>query len=207
MARYREAKCRLCRREGIKLFLKGARCFSPKCPIERRGGVPPGQHGQRRARRLSEFGIQLREKQKAKRLYGVLERQFQRYYKKAAKVREATGEALLQLLETRLDNVVYRSGFALSRAVARQLVSHGHVLVDGKKVNIPSYQMKPGQTVSLTTKGLVIGQVKTALKEKDKTIPSWLERKAAVGKVLRLPKREEIDANLNEQLIVEYYSR
>lgn len=207
MARYKDAKCRLCRREGVKLFLKGARCFSPKCPIERRGGVPPGQQGQRRLRRLSEFGVQLREKQKAKRLYGVLERQFRRYYEQAAKVREATGEALLQLLEARLDNVVYRLGFALSRGIARQLVNHGHILVDGKKVNIPSYRVKTGQTISLTSKGLTIDQVKMALAEKDRMIPAWLKRKAAVGKVVRLPKREEIDANINENLIVEFYSR
>ena len=207
MARYKDAKCRLCRREGTKLFLKGTRCFSPKCPIERRGGVPPGQHGQRRARRLSEFGVQLREKQKAKRLYGVLERQFRRYYEQAAKVKKGTGEALLQLLETRLDSVVYRLGFTLSRGIARQLVNHGHILVDGKKVDIPSYQMKPGQTISLSPKGLTINQVKTALAEKDRQIPAWLKRKAAVGKIDRLPKRDEIDANINEKLIVEFYSR
>lgn len=207
MARYKDAKCRLCRREGVKLFLKGTRCFSPKCPIERRGGVPPGQHGQRRGRRLSEFGGQLREKQKAKRLYGVLERQFRRYYEQVAKVKEGTGEALLQLLETRLDNVVYRLGFVLSRGIARQLVNHGHVLVDGKKVDIPSYRVKPGQTISLSPKGLTINQVKTALAEKDRQIPGWLKRKAAVGKIDRLPKRDEIDANINEQLIVEFYSR
>lgn len=207
MARYKDAKCRLCRREGVKLFLKGTRCFSPKCPIERRGGVPAGQHGQRGLRRLSEFGVQLREKQKAKRLYGVLERQFRRNFEQAAKVREATGEALLQLLETRLDNVVYRLGFTLSRGIARQLVTHGHILVDGKKVNIPSYRVRPGEIISLAPKGLKISQVKTALEEKDRVIPGWLERKAAVGKVVRLPKREEIDASINEQLIVEFYSR
>lgn len=207
MARYKDAKCRLCRREGVKLFLKGTRCFSPKCPIERRGGVPAGQHGQRGLRRLSEFGVQLREKQKAKRLYGVLERQFRRNFEQAAKVREATGEALLQLLETRLDNVVYRLGFTLSRGIARQLVTHGHISVDGKKVNIPSYRVRPGEIISLAPKGLKISQVKTALEEKDRVIPGWLERKAAVGKVVRLPKREEIDASINEQLIVEYYSR
>lgn len=207
MARYKDAKCRLCRREGVKLFLKGTRCFSPKCPIERRGGVPAGQHGQRGLRRLSEFGVQLREKQKAKRLYGVLERQFRRNFEQAAKVREATGEALLQLLETRLDNVVYRLGFTLSRGIARQLVTHGHILVDGKKVNIPSYRVRSGEIISLAPKGLKISQVKTALEEKDRVIPGWLERKAAVGKVVRLPKREEIDASINEQLIVEFYSR
>ncbi len=207
MARYTDAKCRLCRREGIKLFLKGTRCFSPKCPIERRGGVPPGQHGQRRRRRSSEYGLQLREKQKAKRLYGVLERQFRRYYNEAAKVKKATGTVLLQLLERRLDNVVYCLGFAQSRGIARQLVNHGHILVDGKKVDIPSYQVKPGQIIGLTPKGLTIGQVKTALAEKDKKMPKWLKRKAAVGKVERLPERKEIETDINEQLIVEFYSR
>ncbi len=207
MARYKDAKCRLCRRERVKLFLKGARCFSPKCPIERRGGVPPGQHGQRGRRRASEYSLQLREKQKAKRLYGVLERQFRRYYEKAAEVKEATGTILLRLLERRLDNVVYRLGFAQSRAMARQLVNHGHILVDGKKVDIPSYQVRPGQTISIRPKSLNFSPVKTALAEKDRSVPGWLKRKAAVGKVDRLPEREEIETDINEQLIVEYYSR
>lgn len=207
MARYKDAKCRLCRREGVKLFLKGSRCFSPKCPVERRGGVPPGQHGQRFRRRTSEFGLQLREKQKAKRLYGVLERQFRRYFQEAAKVKEATGTILLQLLERRLDNIVYLLGFAQSRSMARQLVNHGHILVDNKKVDIPSYRVKPGQTISIKSQSLNISPVKTALAEKDKTIPKWLKRKAAVGKVERLPEREEIETEINEQLIVEYYSR
>jgi len=207
MARYKDAKCRLCRREGVKLFLKGSRCFSPKCPIERRGGVPPGQHGQRFRRRTSEFGLQLREKQKAKRLYGVLERQFRRYFQEAAKVKEATGTILLQLLERRLDNIVYLLSFAQSRSMARQLVNHGHILVDNRKVDIPSYRVKPGQVISIKSQSLNISPVKTALAEKDKTIPKWLKRKAAVGKVERLPEREEIETEINEQLIVEYYSR
>jgi small subunit ribosomal protein S4 len=207
MARYKDAKCRLCRKEGVKLFLKGTRCFSPKCPIERRGGVPPGQHGQKGGKRLSEYGLQLREKQKVKRLYGVLERQFRRYYKEAAKVKEATGRALLQLLERRLDNVVYRLGFVPSRGVARQLVNHGHVLVDGKKVDIPSYRVKQEQTISLDAKALNISEVKKALAEKDKAVPKWLKRKAAVGKIESLPEREEIESDINEQLIVEFYSR
>jgi len=207
MARYKDAKCRLCRKEGAKLFLKGTRCFSPKCPIERRGGVPPGQHGQKGGKRLSEYGLQLREKQKVKRLYGVLERQFRRYYREAAKVKEATGRALLQLLERRLDNVVYRLGFVPSRGVARQLVNHGHVLVDGKKVNIPSYRVKPEETISLDAKALNISEVKKALMEKDKVVPKWLKRKAAVGKIVSLPEREEIESDINEQLIVEFYSR
>jgi len=207
MARYIDPKCRLCRREGTKLFLKGERCFSPKCPLEKKGAVAPGQHGLKMRRRLSEYGVQLREKQKAKRTYGVLERQFRRYFKKAFKKRGVTGEALLQLLESRLDNVVYRLGFVPSRSVARQLVRHGHILVDGKKVDIPSYQVKPGQVINLNPKAMKIEVVKKSLAEKKKEIPSWLQKKAAVGKIIRLPTREEIGADIAEQLIVEYYSR
>ena len=207
MARYLDSKCRLCRREGTKLFLKGERCFSPKCPLEKKGAVAPGQHGLKMRRRLSEYGVQLREKQKAKRTYGVLERQFRRYFKKAFKKRGVTGEALLQLLELRLDNVVYRLGFVPSRSVARQLVRHGHILVDGKKVDIPSYQVKPGQVINLNPKAMKIEVVKKSLAEKKKEIPSWLQKKAAVGKIIRLPTREEIGADIAEQLIVEYYSR
>ena len=207
MARYLDSKCRLCRREGTKLFLKGERCFSPKCPLEKKGAVAPGQHGLKMRRRLSEYGVQLREKQKAKRTYGVLERQFRRYFKKAFKKRGITGEALLQLLESRLDNVVYRLGFVPSRSVARQLVHHGHILVDGKKVDIPSYQVKPGQVINLNPKAMKIEVVKKSLAEKKKEIPSWLQKKAAVGKIIRLPTREEIGADIAEQLIVEYYSR
>jgi len=207
MARYLDSKCRLCRREGRKLFLKGERCFSPKCPLEKKGAVAPGQHGLKMRRRLSEYGVQLREKQKAKRTYGVLERQFRRYFKKAFKKRGATGEALLQLLESRLDNVVYRLGFVPSRSVARQLVHHGHILVDGKKVDIPSYQVKPGQVINLNLKAMKMEVVKKSLAEKKKEIPSWLQKKAAVGKIIRLPTREEIGADIAEQLIVEYYSR
>ena len=207
MARYPDSKCRLCRREGTKLFLKGERCFSPKCPLEKKGAVAPGQHGLKMRRRLSEYGVQLREKQKAKRTYGVLERQFRRYFKKAFKKRGVTGEALLQLLESRLDNVVYRLGFVPSRSVARQLVRHGHILVDGKKVDIPSYQVKPGQVINLNPKAMKMEVVKKSLAEKKKEIPSWLQKKAAVGKIIRLPTREEIGADIAEQLIVEYYSR
>jgi small subunit ribosomal protein S4 len=207
MARYTEAKCRLCRREGKKLFLKGERCYSPKCPIERKGPVPPGQHGQKRQRRLSDYGKQLREKQKAKRLYGILERQFKNYFQKASQSQEATGEKLLQLLERRLDNVIFQLGLVPSRSVARQLVTHGQVLVDGKKVDIPSYQVKPGETFSLTPKGLAMAIVKESLKEKDRKVPQWLKRKAAVGKMERLPEREEIDNDIDEHLIVEFYSR
>lgn len=207
MARYLDSKCRLCRREGTKLFLKGERCFSPKCPLEKKGAVAPGQHGLKMRRRLSEYGVQLREKQKAKRTYGVLERQFRRYFKKAFKKRGVTGEALLQLLESRLDNVVYRLGFVPSRSVARQVVRHGHILVDGKKVDIPSYQVKPGQVINLNPKAMKMEVVKKSLAEKKKEIPSWLQKKAAVGKIIRLPTRGEIGADIAEQLIVEYYSR
>lgn len=206
VARYLEPKCRLCRTAGIKLFLKGERCYSPKCPIEKRGAVPPGEHGLK-GRRLSEYGQQLKEKQKARRIYGVLERQFRRIFNKALAGKEATGKALLQLLELRLDNVVYRLGFVPSRSVARQLIRHGHVLVDNKKVDIPSYQVKVGQLISLSPKALKMEIVKKSLAEKEKGIPSWLQRRAAVGKIKHLPEREEIDTDINEDLIVEFYSR
>ncbi len=207
MAKYKDAKCRLCRREGVKLFLKGERCYSPKCPIERKGAVPPGEHGSKRQRRLSNYGQQLREKQKVKRIYGVLERSFRRYFKEARRVKEATGKMLLQILESRLDNVVFRLGLTPSRSVARQIVRHGFVLVDGQKANLPSYQVKPEQIVTLTTEGLKLKQVKDSLIEKERIIPKWLQRKAAVGKIKRLPEREEIEVDINEDLIVEYYSR
>jgi len=209
MARYLGAKCRLCRAAGKKLFLKGERCYSSKCPLERKGAVPPGQHGQKKKGgvRLSKYGEQLAEKQKLKRIYGILEKQFRRYFQQALKARGETGKILLQLLERRLDNVVYRLGFALSRSVARQLVRHGHVLVNNKKVNIPSYQIKPGEIISLTPKALKMEIVSKALGEKERKIPSWLQRKAAVGKINRLPEKDEIDFNINEDLIVEFYSR
>ncbi|MBI2600702.1 30S ribosomal protein S4 [Candidatus Daviesbacteria bacterium] len=200
MARYTGPKRRLSRREGIPLFSKDVEY------LERKGAIPPGQHGFSRKRRLSEYGLQLREKQKAKRLYGILEKQFAKYYKIASKVKGATGVTLLALLETRLDNIVYRLAFASSRASARQYVGHGHILVDGKKVQIPSYQVKPGQTIALSSKLLDNTQVKKSLEE-SKTLPEWLERKAAVGKVLRSPEREEMEESVNEQMIVEYYSR
>ncbi|MBU1127228.1 MAG: 30S ribosomal protein S4 [Patescibacteria group bacterium] len=207
MARYTGPKCKRCRREGAKLFLKGDRCYSAKCPIERKGAVPPGQHGARSFRKLSEYGQQLREKQKAKRLYGVLEGQFRNYYKKASLSRASTGEVLLRLLESRLDNVVYRMGIAPSRSIARQLVSHGNVLIDGKKTTIASYQIKPGQVISLKNKALEIPAVKKDFSERAKKVPSWLDRKGPVGKVTRLPEKEEMETGINEQLIVEYYSK
>lgn len=209
MARYLGPKCRLCRAAGTKLFLKAERCYSPKCPLERKGAVPPGQHGQKKRGgvRLSKYGEQLAEKQKLRRIYGVLEKQFSHYFQEALKAKAETGKTLLQLLERRLDNVVYRLGFVPSRSVARQLVKHGHVLVDNKKVNIPSYQVKPGQIISLTPEALKMEIVRKSLEEKERKIPSWLQRKAAVGKINRLPEKEEIDFDINENLIVEFYSR
>ncbi|MDO8498981.1 MAG: 30S ribosomal protein S4 [bacterium] len=201
MARYTGPKRRLSRREGTALFAKDL------AYLERKGAVPPGQHGTGRARRkVSEYGIQLREKQKAKRIYGLLERQFAKYYQIASRKRGNTGQALLELLETRLDNVVYRLGFTTSRASARQMVSHGHIKIDGKKVNIPSFQVKPGITVAILDKMLDNTQVKKSLEE-SQTLPEWLQRKATVGKVLRVPTRDEMEPGINEQMIVEYYSR
>lgn len=206
MARYTNSKCRLCRREGTKLYLKGERCFGPKCPIERRGAQPPGQHGKKRSRRLSDYGIHLREKQKVKRIYSVLEKQFRNYYQTALKTKGNTGEKLLQLLESRLDNVVFRLGLVSSRSLARQLVNHGHVKVDNKKVSIPSFQVKPGQTISLSSSGSKLKFVKESV-EKKISPAKWLTRKALVGKVDRLPQREELDNQLKENLIIEFYSR
>lgn len=207
MARYTGPKCRLCRREGSKLFLKGERCYSPKCPLERKGAVPPGQHGSRGRRRMSEYGRQLREKQKVKRIYGVLERQFKRYFTQAAKKKKAVGETLLQLLELRLDNAVFRLGLVPSRSVARKLISHGHILVDNQKVDIPSYQVRPGQLISLDDKALKTAEVKKSLAEKDRKMPAWLQRRAVIGKIVRLPEPDDFETEINAQLIVEFYSR
>ncbi|PIQ69783.1 30S ribosomal protein S4 [Candidatus Shapirobacteria bacterium CG03_land_8_20_14_0_80_40_19] len=206
MTAIRERKCRLCRQSGKKLFLKGERCLS-KCPIDRRGAVPPGQHGNKRKRKPSEYGIHLSETMKVKRIFGINERQLRNCFRQARKVREATGESLLQILESRLDNLVYRLGFASSRRLARQLVDHGHVLVDGKKVNIPSFLVKENQLVSLGGKALNLTEVKKKLEEKDYKLPVWLERKVSVGKLSRLPKKEEMETEIDEQLLVEYYSR
>ncbi len=201
MARYTGPKRRLSRREKVALFAKDTEF------IERKGAVPPGQHGNARLRRkVSEYGIQLREKQKARRIFGVLEKQFANYYKAASRSRGNTGSRLLELLEMRLDNVVYRLSFSPSRAGARQLVSHNHILVNGKKMNIPSFQVKPGSTVAIWGKMLDNTQVRKSL-ESQSTLPSWLERKATVGKVLRAPSRDEMEQGIAEQLIVEYYSR
>jgi small subunit ribosomal protein S4 len=208
VARYRESVCRLCRREGMKLFLKGDRCFTNKCAIERRN-FPPGQHGKRRSKILG-YGIQLREKQKLKRFYGVLEGQFRLTFEAAERMRGITGENLLSLLERRLDNVVHRLGFSGSRAQARQLVRHGHVRVNGKKVNVPSYVVGAGAVVSVKEKSktnpLIAGAVETA---KGRGIPAWLELNASEfqGKVVTLPKREDVALQVNEKLIVELYSK
>ncbi len=209
MARYTDSVCRQCRREGIKLFLKGDRCYSAKCAITKRH-TPPGQHGQSRAKKPSEYGLQLREKQKCRRAYGVLESQFRKYYEMAANMRGVTGDNMLSLLERRLDNVAFRLGFGNSRAMARQLVTHGHILVDGKKVDIPSYLVKPGQVISVRSKSRDMQHLKELREQGSKnTIPKWLELDAEnlSGKVMALPQRDDIDLTLEEHLIVEFYSR
>jgi small subunit ribosomal protein S4 len=206
LARYREAACRHCRREGIKLFLKGTRCFTEKCAIERRN-FPPGQHGLKRVK-LTPFGIQLREKQKAKRIYGVLERQFRRYFEWAERQHGITGENLLKFLERRLDNVLYRMNFALSRREGRQMVAHGHVEVNGRKVTIPSYIVKVGETVTLRQNSKHQERVASNL-DSGRLIPPWLEVVPAEkrGLVRGLPLREDIQIPVQEQLIVELFSK
>ena len=209
MARYSGPVCRLCRREGMKLFLKGERCYTEKCAIEKRN-FPPGQHGKSRRAKLAGYGIQLREKQKVKRIYGVLENQFRRYFESAERQRGITGETLLQLLERRLDNVVYRLGLATSRAQARQLVRHGHFLVNGKKVDIPSYSVRPGDVVSIRPTSQKNPTIAHAIEEvKGRGIPGWLTFDAGdgTGKVVSVPTREQINLPVQEQLIVELYSK
>lgn len=202
MARYTGPKHRLARRENFNVLEK----ISPS--LDRRLNVPPGQHGPRGSRRkLSEFGHQMREKQKVKRMYGLLERQFQRYVKEAQKRKGDTGAVLLTLLERRLDNVVYRLRLAKTRSFARQLVGHGHVLINNKSVTIPSYQVRPDEVITLGPKALNIPIVKDALSDKDISLPDWLSRQGPVGKVVGMPKREDIATSVHEQLIVEYYSR
>jgi len=207
MARYTDAVCRLCRREGVKLYLKGEKCYSDKCPVVKRA-TPPGQHGVSR-RKPSEYGIQLREKQKARRFYGVLENQFSRYFDLAASKKGVTGEILLQTLERRLDNVVYRLGFAASRAEARQIVKHSHIEVNGRKVNIPSYLVRPGDVIAVREGHRDHKRLKELVAAGIRTIPAWLtvEAEAMRGTVVRLPNRDEIDAPVQEHLIVELYSR
>ena len=208
MARYTGAVCRLCRREGQKLFLKGDRCYTEKCSLERRG-YAPGQHGNARNKKLSGYGIQLREKQKAKRYYGVLESQFRDYFEMANKQAGMTGENLLSILETRLDNVVYRLGYAMSRAEARQLVRHGHFTVNGQKVNIPSYLVKVGSVIELKDKSRSLDKFKSSLEANaSRVVPKWLEiDNNNVAKVIAAPAREDIDLPIEEHLIVELYSR
>jgi small subunit ribosomal protein S4 len=208
LARYREAVCRLCRREGVELFLKGDRCFTDKCAIKRRG-YPPGQHGQRRPKH-SDYGVQLREKQKAKRIYGLLERQFHNYFEKADRMKGKTGDNLLILLERRLDNVVYKLGFAQTRRQSRQLVRHGHFLVSGRKVNIPSFLVRPQDSVEVREKSRKIPSVNEALDAVvRKGIPAWLEldRDNFRGAVKLLPTRADVTEQIQEQLIVELYSK
>jgi len=208
MARYTAAVCRLCRREGQKLFLKGDRCYTDKCAADRRP-YPPGQHGQGRTK-TSEYGLQLREKQKAKRYYGILESQFQGYYTVAAKRIGKTGENMLALLESRLDNVIYRLGFAMSRAEARQLVLHGHFQVNGRKVNIPSFLVKPGMIITLKEKSRNLDKIKSVIEANAfRQPPKWLDydANAMVAKVTAVPEREDIDIPIEEQLIVEFYSK
>jgi small subunit ribosomal protein S4 len=208
MARYTGADCRLCRREKTKLFLKGAKCDSPKCPIEIRP-YPPGEHGRNRPKE-NDYLLQLRETQKAKRIYGVLEKQFHNYYEEATRTRGRTGEALLQLLESRLDNVIYRAGFAKSRDMARQLVSHGHVLVNGRKVDIPSYRVSESDIVEIAEKSRELTPFVVARAEAgERTVPAWLEVNPDKMRILvhALPARAQIDTLVQEQLIVEYYSK
>jgi small subunit ribosomal protein S4 len=206
MARYTGAVCRLCRREGLKLFLKGDRCYTDKCAISRRA-YPPGQHGQGR-KKLSNYALQLREKQKAKRIYGVLEGQFRKYYEKADRLRGITGENLLRLLELRLDNVVFKLGYGNSRSEARQLVNHGHFLVNARKTDIPSYQLSVNDEITVSEKSRGTEKFKT-FAENPKTLPNWLNGnpESFVGKVISEPARSDIDIPVNETLIVELYSK
>jgi small subunit ribosomal protein S4 len=208
VARYTGPVCKLCRREKTKLFLKGTRCESPKCPIEK-GRPPPGEHGRGRVRE-SEFLLQLREKQKAKRFYGVLERQFRRYYDEAAKAKGVTGEELMRICESRLDNVVYRAGLAMNRPMARQLVTHGHFEVNGRKVNIPSYRVRQGDMVAVRNRSKKLGRiVENASYAEGRPIPEWLSSnlKELSVEVRDLPDRSQMDVPVQEQLIVEYYSK
>lgn len=210
MARYTDSVCRLCRREGMKLFLKGERCLSDKCSFDRRS-YAPGQHGQARGRRKqTEYGLQLREKQKVKRIYGVMEKQFRNYYKHAARQKGVTGDNLLSLLERRLDNVVYRLGFANSRNQARQLVRHNHFVINGGKVNIPSYMVRQGDEVVVKEKSRQLEAIRSALERVEaKGMPAWLEvdQQGMRGVILGLPSREDIPQEIHEQLIVELYSK
>jgi small subunit ribosomal protein S4 len=208
LARYTDSVCRLCRREGLKLFLKGERCYTDKCAIERRN-YPPGEHGQARPK-FSEYALQLREKQKVKRMYGLLEQQFRRYFEMAERSRGVTGEILLQLLERRFDNIVYRLGFATSRAEGRQLVRHGHFSINGRKVNIPSYLLKPNDVVSVRERSRKVTRIQEALSQAEhRGVPDWLEvdREAFTVRVKGLPARVDLTTPINEQLVIELYSK
>jgi small subunit ribosomal protein S4 len=207
MARYSGPVCRLCRREGMKLFLKGERCYTEKCAIEKRN-FPPGQHGKTRKAKLAGYGVQLREKQKVKRIYGVLEDQFRRYFESADRTRGITGETLLQLLERRLDNVAYRLGFAASRAQARQLVRHGHFQVNGRRVNIPSFQVKPDDVITMSPNSSAQQVIRDAT-DLTASVAPWLQadHDGLTGKILKWPERSEIDTPVQESLIVELYSK
>ncbi|HEX5316776.1 MAG TPA: 30S ribosomal protein S4 [Candidatus Kapabacteria bacterium] len=210
MARYTDSSCKLCRRERQKLFLKGAKCYSEKCPVEKRA-YPPGQHGQSRRQKVSEYGIQLREKQKVRRLYGMLETQFRNTFEKAAKLRGVTGENLVKLLERRLDNVVYRLNLSPSRKAARQLIMHRHITVNGKIVNIPSYLVSPGDSIQVKESSRRLSVVHESLQRTrgDSAVPNWLSLDKAnlSGTFLAVPERSDIQLNANEQLIVELYSK
>ena len=209
MAVYHDARCRLCRREGVKLMLKGERCLTDKCAVERRG-YAPGEHGKGRRTKETNYGLQLREKQKARRIYGVLERQFRNYFHKAEKGKGVTGETLLQMLEMRVDNILYRLGLAPSRSAARQIVRHGHITVNGRKVSIPSFRVGKGQTVSIKEKSRANEQIKASVETaRARGVPAWLDLtpESFSGRVVELPKREDIKLPIQEQLIVELYSK
>jgi small subunit ribosomal protein S4 len=209
MARYIDASCKLCRRERQKLFLKGTKCYTEKCPIERRN-FPPGQHGQNRRSKISEYGVQLREKQKVRRTYGLMEAQFRNYFERALRQTGRTGEQLVKTLERRLDNVVYRMGFAPSRKSARQLILHRHFLVNNKVVDVPSYQVSPGEVIQVQEKSRKLQLIHEAMKRmKDTAMLPWLSLDKATmsGTFLQVPERAEVPLNANEQLIVELYSK
>ena len=209
MARYTDASCRLCRREVEKLFLKGTKCFTEKCAVTKRA-FPPGQHGQGRKTKLSNYGLQLREKQKVRRMYGVLEKQFRKYFKIASKTKGVTGKVLIQLLERRLDNVIFRLGLGISRPQARQIVRHNQIFVNSRRVNIPSFLVDTGDTIQVKVKEKGLNKIKENLEtSKDRTVPSWLEfnKNDLTAKVLRLPEKEDILLPIQEQLIVELYSK
>ncbi len=209
MARYTGPSCKLCRRENLKLYLKGERCYKEKCSLETKA-YAPGQHGNKQQKKISDYGVQLREKQKVKRLYGVLEAQFRRYFDKATRAGGITGEILLQFLERRLDNVVYRSGFAGSRKEARQFVRHNHVTVDGRKVNIPSFSVKPGQVVQVAEKSKKISRIVESVETSEgRGVPEWLSvnKQAFQAEINRMPERTDVNYDIQESLIVELYSK